>query len=359
MVDYYDLLGVSKGATPEEIKKGYRKAAIKWHPDKHASGTDAEKKRAETKFKEVAEAYEALSDPNKKEIYDRYGEAGLKRGGGFGGAGPSGFGGGMPGGIDPNELFAQMFSQMGRGGMGGMGGMGGFPGGIHVGGMPGGMGGADLNDILGQMFGGQMGGGAGGARGAGGQPQRPMAVQKVACSLEELYSGGTRTVQHNGKSFNLSIQPGWKPGTKATYADDRVVFEIAQAEHHVFTRQGNDLHCSVFPTGILSIFRGDVQEIKTLDNRTVRARFAPFDIRATVAGEGMPYKREADATGRRAPARGALVVHLFFNVADVMEQAKAWGSVGMMVVMFYLFLQNPTMAIMLFFGFNTLRQRMA
>ena len=77
--DYYATLGINRDASADDIKKGYRKMAVKWHPDKHSSGTESEKKNAEKKFKEIAEAYDALSDPNKKEIYDRYGEAGLKR----------------------------------------------------------------------------------------------------------------------------------------------------------------------------------------------------------------------------------------------------------------------------------------
>ena len=112
------------------------------HPDKHANGSAAEKAAAEKAFKEIAEAYEALSDPNKKEVYDRFGEAGLKRGGGDGGR--SGFGGMGPGGIDPNELFAQFF-----GGAAGSGVPGGFGGGgvrMHFGG-PGGAGGVDLNEV--------------------------------------------------------------------------------------------------------------------------------------------------------------------------------------------------------------------
>lgn len=68
--DYYKTLGISKGATEEDIKKAYRKQALKWHPDKNKSAA------AEEKFKEIAEAYEVLSDPKKREIYDQYGEEG-------------------------------------------------------------------------------------------------------------------------------------------------------------------------------------------------------------------------------------------------------------------------------------------
>lgn len=68
--DYYKTLGISKGATEEDIKKAYKKQALKWHPDKNKSPA------AEDKFKEIAEAYEVLSDPKKRDIYDQYGEEG-------------------------------------------------------------------------------------------------------------------------------------------------------------------------------------------------------------------------------------------------------------------------------------------
>ena len=80
--DFYAILGVSKGASDDEIKKGYRKQAVKWHPDKHSSKGDAEKAEAEEKFKDAAMAYEVLSDKDKRAVYDRYGEEGLKAGGG-------------------------------------------------------------------------------------------------------------------------------------------------------------------------------------------------------------------------------------------------------------------------------------
>lgn len=82
MADYYELLGVSRTADAEEVKKAYRKLALKYHPDRNGGS-----KEAEERFKEVTEAYEVLRDPEKRSVYDRYGEQGLK-----GSGGPSGYG---------------------------------------------------------------------------------------------------------------------------------------------------------------------------------------------------------------------------------------------------------------------------
>jgi molecular chaperone DnaJ len=76
--DYYEVLGVGKDADAAAIKKAYRRLAIKYHPDKNPDD-----KKAEEKFKEAAEAYEVLSDPDKKARYDRFGHAGMSGGGGF------------------------------------------------------------------------------------------------------------------------------------------------------------------------------------------------------------------------------------------------------------------------------------
>ncbi len=116
--DYYEVLGVSKSATDEEIKKAYRKAAIKYHPDKNPDN-----KEAEDKFKEAAEAYDVLSDGNKRARYDQFGHAagaGSASGGagGFGGFG--GFGGG--GGFSMDDIFERFGNIFGGGGFGGGGG---------------------------------------------------------------------------------------------------------------------------------------------------------------------------------------------------------------------------------------------
>ena len=85
--DYYEILGVSKDATAAELKKAYRKLAIKFHPDKNPDDQEAE-----DNFKELGEAYEALSDEDKRAAYDRYGHAAFENGGG-GSRGGGGFGG--------------------------------------------------------------------------------------------------------------------------------------------------------------------------------------------------------------------------------------------------------------------------
>ena len=113
--DYYEVLGVDRNASANDIKKAYRKLAIQYHPDKQHDKTEAEKKEAEEKFKEAAEAYSVLSDENKKARYDQYGHEGLGGAGGFSGAG-----------MDMNDIFS-MFGDIfgGRGGFGGFGGFGG------------------------------------------------------------------------------------------------------------------------------------------------------------------------------------------------------------------------------------------
>lgn len=104
--DFYEILGVSKGAAADEIKKAYRKLAIKYHPDKNPGD-----KAAEEKFKEAAEAYEVLSNPEKKQRYDQFGHAGNSAG--FGGGGGGGFGG-----MNMEDIFSQ-FGDVFGGGFGG------------------------------------------------------------------------------------------------------------------------------------------------------------------------------------------------------------------------------------------------
>lgn len=99
--DYYEVLGVAKNATPDEIKKAYRKMAIKYHPDRNPDD-----KQAEEKFKEAAEAYDVLSNPDKRAKYDQFGHAMGPQGFGGGGGGAQGFGG-FGGGFSMEDIFSQ------------------------------------------------------------------------------------------------------------------------------------------------------------------------------------------------------------------------------------------------------------
>jgi len=113
--DYYDILGISKGASDAEIKKAYRKMALKYHPDKNPDDTEAEEK-----FKKAAEAYEILSNADKKARYDQFGHQA------FDGSGGGGFGGGFGGGgMNMDDIFSQFGDIFGGGGFGGGSGFGG------------------------------------------------------------------------------------------------------------------------------------------------------------------------------------------------------------------------------------------
>ncbi|MCH2194670.1 molecular chaperone DnaJ [Kordia sp.] len=146
--DYYEILGISKGASAAEIKKAYRKKAIQYHPDKNPDDKDAEEM-----FKKAAEAYEVLSDDNKRARYDQYGHAAFENGGGFGGGG---FGGGM----NMDDIFSQ------------------------------------FGDIFGGAFGG--GGGFGGGFGGGGRQRRVKGSSlkiRLKLSLEEIANGVEKKVK--------------------------------------------------------------------------------------------------------------------------------------------------------------------
>lgn len=149
--DYYDILGVSKSASADEIKKAYRKLAIKYHPDKNPDD-----KSAEDKFKEGAEAYEILSNPEKKQRYDQYGHAGV------GGAAGGGYGGG---GMNMDDIFSQFGDIFGGGG-----------------GSP-----------FDSFFGGGQSRGGGGRRVAKGSNLRI----KVKLTLEEIANGAEKKIKVN------------------------------------------------------------------------------------------------------------------------------------------------------------------
>lgn len=147
--DYYKILGINKNASEDEIKKAYKKLALQWHPDRHANESEDKKKEAEEKFKEIAEAYSVLSDPDKKRKYDTYGS------------------------VDDIPDFSSGF--------------GGFPGGFHFGGMD-----MDPDDIF-NMFRGR-----GGRRG-GAERHEPGATInfQMGVNINDIYNGGSRDIEYD------------------------------------------------------------------------------------------------------------------------------------------------------------------
>ncbi|PWN28382.1 DnaJ-domain-containing protein [Jaminaea rosea] len=336
--DYYKILGVSKDCTDDDLKKAYKKAALKHHPDRNKDkGEEAHKK-----FQEVGEAFEVLSDKNKRAVYDNYGEEGLKGGaggpprgaGGMGGMGGMPGMGGFPGGggasfsfspSDPNDIFASIFGAMGGSsgmggmpGMGGMGGMGGMPGGF------GGMGGSSPFGGGGMDF--DMGGGPSSSSSAA--PEKKDFERPLPVSLEDLYKGakkklkiGRRTLSGRQEEniLEVDVKPGWKAGTKVRYAgkgnelpsgaSQDVVFIIEEKSHDRYTRDGDNLKVKM-PLPLADALdppaAGTKRQLSTLDGRSIALPLpTPMPGRTTidngrttrVAGEGMPISKTPGRKG--------------------------------------------------------------
>ena len=261
--DYYKILGISKGAADDEIKKAYRKLALKYHPDKNKAPG------AEEKFKEVAEAYEVLSDKKKRDVYDQFGEEGLKGGSGGGSEGTGGnftytFHG------DPRATFAQFFGTASPFqtffDLGGTGGPRMF--GFQDDDM-------DLDDPFATL--GRGPGGPGGAFRShsfnfhGGSPSRskdrlqdPPIEHDLYVTLEDIMRGCTKkmkisrrvlqadgTARKEDKVLTINVKPGWKAGTKITFQKEGdqgrnkipadIVFIIRDKPHPQFKREGSDV----------------------------------------------------------------------------------------------------------------------
>jgi DnaJ-class molecular chaperone len=228
--DYYSILGVTKSSSAEDIKKAYRKLALKYHPDRNKGD-----KASEDKFKEVTKAYEVLSDPQKKQTYDQFGEAAFEQGGpgGPGGAGgPFGGGFGQQGG--QYGPFSYTYSTGGNGNFD----FGGF---------------SDPFEIFEQFFG-----------GAGANPfsrAGRRTTYQLTISFLEAAKGTTKKVNLEGRTQNLKIPAGVDEGSRIRFGDAEVIIEVLPDKQ--YKRQGYDIikeEDISFPRAVL----GDELEVETI-----------------------------------------------------------------------------------------------
>ena len=243
--DYYKVLGVSKNASESEIQKAYRKLARKYHPDLHADAEQRERDRAKQQFQKVQQAYDVLSDPKKRGMYDQMGPGFEQMGGSPFGGGGSPFGGG-PGGIDISQIF-------------------------------GGGGGGGFEDILRQMGGGGMGGGPMG----GGQRTPPKGrdvEQEITVPFATAILGGQHQIslqRRNGRVEKIDIKipagieankkirlrgQGQSSGNGGPRGDLMVVVKVAP--HPNYFRKGLKLHVTV-PISVLEAAEGAKIDLPT------------------------------------------------------------------------------------------------
>ncbi|HEY4717681.1 MAG TPA: J domain-containing protein [Anaerolineales bacterium] len=243
--DYYKVLGVGRQASQVEIKKAYRKLALQHHPDRNPNN-----KEAESKFKEINEAYQVLSDPEKRGHYDRLGSEYAQwqqQGAPAGGFNWSQWSTGRPGNVRV-EYSGDMEDLFGQGG--------------------------GFSEFFQQIFGGL--GGFGEAR--SGAARQPAYEQPVTISLQEAYQGGTRLMQVDGKRLEVKIPAGVRPGSRIRMAgagpagrggqgsDIYLVVDIAEDPR--FTLSGEDLHTEV-ETDLYTAVLGGELRVPTLDGDVI------------------------------------------------------------------------------------------
>jgi len=249
--DFYEILGVAKGASEADIKKAYRKLAMKYHPDRNKGRKDAE-----ARFKEAKEAYEALSDKDKRAAYDRFGHAGIDPSMAAG----AGAGGGA-GGFDFNEMFRQSRAR------------GGAPGG-------GGFEGFQFEGNPEDLFEGLFGGAAGGRRGASRTRKGADLAYRMNISLEQAAHGFETMISVPGEggeahTLEVKIPAGIRDGQKVRLAGrgqpgqqggpaGDVLVEIHIDQHPRFEREGDDLVTRATITQPQAALGGEI-EVPTLD----------------------------------------------------------------------------------------------
>jgi len=253
--DYYDILAVSKDSSADEIKKAYRKQALEWHPDRHKDDKDA----AEKRFKEINEAYQILSDSQKRKAYDQFGHAAFSPGGAArGSAGQGPFGQQSQWGP-----FTYSYTTTNQGGSP----FAGFDFG-------------DPFDIFEQFFG-------GGSR--FGQAQR-MPRYSITLDFMEAIKGVEKQVVIDGKKKKVKIPAGVNEGSRIRF--NEYILSINVKPHDIFDRQGDDIFVKVtipFSTVVL----GGTIEIPTVDG-DVKLKIRPGTPSGTMMrlrGKGAPHIR--------------------------------------------------------------------
>jgi len=258
--DYYDILGISKAASADEIKKAYRKQALEWHPDRHRD----EKEAAEKRFKEINEAYQVLSDSQKRQAYDQFGHDAFSPGG------PSASSGFYAGGGGP-------FTQSGRYGpftytYTTTGGDGGNPfAGMDFG---------DPFDIFEQFFG-------------GGNPFRQThQIPRYSLTIDfmEAIKGVTKEVTIESKRRKIKIPAGIYEGARINFGDFTLSVNIKPDK--LFERQDDDIYVSVAIPFSLAVFGGQIK-IPTIENE-IKIKIRPGTQSGTMMRlreRGVPHLR--------------------------------------------------------------------
>lgn len=245
--DFYELLGVSRSATEQEIKSAYRRKALEWHPDRN------KEKDAEAMFKKVTQAYETLSDSQKRQQYDQVGHSAYtSKGGGRPAPGPGSYQSGP---------FSYTYTSSGNP----------FEG-VDFGGS------GDPFDIFEQLFGGR----------AGGQ-RRAKPLYQVDISLKEAFSGVTRKVTIDKKDQTIKIPAGVDTNTRVRFNDFDVIVRVQEDAR--YERNGADIYSRMevpFTRAIL----GGKMSIELVDGKSVTVKIKPGTQHGSalrLSGKGMPH----------------------------------------------------------------------
>ncbi len=282
--DYYDILGISKGVSADEIKKAYRKQALEWHPDKHKDNKEA----AERRFKEINEAYQILSDSQKRQAYDQFGHAAFSPGGAP--AGAAGFGGFPSGQGQTGRWGPFTYTYTSTGGSPGDGSpFAGFDFG-------------DPFEIFEQFFG-------------GGSPFRTARIPRYGITIEfmEAIEGIEKEIEIEGKKRKIKIPPGVDDGSRIRFGN--FILSIDVKPHELFERDGADVYVRLAIPFSLATLGGQVK-VPTVDGE-VKLKIRPGTQSGTMMrlrGKGAPHLR-----GR---GRGDQYVRLQVSVPEKLNRQQ-------------------------------------